>query len=110
MRRAALSSNAITLPSSPSSRPADRARQIVRGRQTVVRHGIFFIVVAKNRRSAYQQLDGEIILVDECKCLVNWPEGGGPFGLSFEISRTSKCPINEHQKLALNNLQDEEDL
>ena len=84
MRRAPLSSNALQLPASPS---ASAGLQIVRGRQTVVRHGIFFTVIGKHRRSVYQQLDGEIILAAECKCVVQWPEEGGPFGLSFEIVR-----------------------
>ena len=106
MRRAALSSNAITLPPSPAV-----GLQIVRGRQTVVRHGIFFAVVAKHRRAVYQQLNGETILADECKCLVRWPEGGGACGLSFEILRNADCPIDEHQRLTLRDMQlHEEDL
>jgi hypothetical protein len=106
MRRAALSSNAIKLPPAPSV-----GLQIVRGRQTVVRVGIFFTVIGKCRRSCYQQFDGETILADECKCVVNWPEGGGPFGLSFEILRNAYCPIDEHQRLTLKDMRlHEEDL
>ena len=102
MRRAALSLTALQLPASPS---ASAGLQIVSGRQTVVRHGVFFTVIGKHRRSVYQQLDGEIILASECKCVVDWPEDGGPFGLSFEILRNAACPIDEHQRLSLEEMQ-----
>ena len=57
-------------------------------------HGVFFALVGKHRRSVYAQFDGEIILGDECKCIVDWPDAGG-----FAIRRQADCPIDEHQVL-----------
>ena len=92
MRRAALSSTALQLPPSPSG----------------VRHGIFIMLIGKQPRTVYQQLDGEIILADECKCFVDWPDEGGPFGLSFTIERRAECPIDEHKQMSLREMQREE--
>lgn len=103
MRRAALAANALELPAKPPV-----TLEIVRGRQTLVRHGIFFAVIGKHRRAAYQQLNGEVILADECKCVVNWPEEGGDFGLSFEILRNADCPIDDHQRLTLSEMQEDD--
>jgi hypothetical protein len=100
MRRAALSANALEL---PATLPV--TLEIVRGRQTVARRGLFFAVIAKHRRAVYQQLNGETILADECKCIVNWPDEGGDFGLSFDILRNADCPIDEHQRLTLREMQ-----
>lgn len=102
MKRAALSRNALELPAQPAVR-----LEIVRGRQTVARHGIFFAVVGKHRRSVYMQLNGETILADECKCLVRWSEDAPP-GFSFEVLRNADCPIDEHQLLSLKEMQEED--
>ena len=110
MKRAALSPNALRLP--PSGAPATLT--IVRGRQAVVRHGIFFAVIGKVRRSCYMQLDGSTILADECECAVEWLEtthpdftmvraADGP-AISFTIHRNADCPIDEHQILAHHDL------
>ena len=74
--------------------------------------GIFFAVIADHRRSVYQQYDGQVILADECKCVVNWLKfRGAAAGISFEILRNADCPINEHQRLTLQGMQKEaEDL
>ena len=104
MRRAALSSTALQLPPSPSG----VSLEIVRGRQKTVRHGIFITWIGKQPRTVYQQLDGEIILADECKCFVDWPDEGGPFGLSFTIERRAECPIDEHKQMSLREMQREE--
>jgi hypothetical protein len=103
VKRAAISANALRLPAMPSA-----TLEIVRGRQRVVRRGIFFTLFFKRRRSVYAQLDGEIILADECQCIVHWPENGGPFGLSFEILRSASCPIDEHRRLTLQEMQGED--
>ena len=108
MRRAALSPNALRLPPPHGVWPPV-SLEIVRGRQRVVRRGIFFTMIGKHRRSCYQQLNGETILADECKCAVDWPEEGGDFGLGFKIQRCAGCPIDEHQRLALEEVQSQED-
>ena len=99
MRRAALSPNALRLPSAG----APVKLEIVHGRQTVVRQGMFFKVIGKFRRSCYMQLDGSTVLADECKCEVKWlddPWGGGfALPVSFTVVRKDDCPIDEHQIL-----------
>ena len=105
MRRAALSPSALRLPPLPPVH-----LEIVHGRQRVVRRGIFFAFAGRSRRSAYTQLNGETILADECKCAIDWPEEGGDFGLSFTILRRAGCPIDEHRRLALEEIQSQEDV
>jgi hypothetical protein len=104
MKRAALSPNALRLP--PSGAPV--TLEIVRGRQAVVRRGIFFAVIGNFRRSVYMQLDGSTILADECKCMVEWlddpRDGGYALPVGFEILRNADCPIDEHQILAHHDL------
>jgi len=106
MRRAAISRNALELPAQPAVR-----LEIVRGRQQAVRHGIFFAVVGKHRRSVYMQLNGETILADECKCLVEYPDKFFPDdccqGVGFVVLRNADCPIDEHR--LLQEMQSEED-
>src|SRR5690242_1104443 len=90
MRRAAISSHAITLPSRPA------ALEIVAGRQRLVRRqGIFFALVARHRRAVYEQIDGKLILADECTCAIDWPE---PWG-ELAVRPSADCPIDEHQIL-----------
>lgn len=100
-------SAALRLPGAPL-RPAAALSctlEIVQGRQRVHRHGIFFSLVAGRRRSVYTQLDGEIILADECECRIDWPaETGTDF--SFAVTRNLDCPIDEHKRLALEARQD----
>lgn len=66
----------------------------IEGRQTLTRHGVFFAKIGKYRRSVYQQLDGRIILGDECTCLVEW-------WLDLNVTRRIACPIDEHRIAAL---------
>lgn len=102
MRRAALSLNLLKFPA-PPEKPAVTL-EIVRGRQTTVRHGIFFAVLGKQRRSFYMQFDGKPILADECKCHLNWFEDGG-----FDVCRSQACPIDEHKALLLKAAREAED-
>jgi hypothetical protein len=96
MKRAAMSANALTLPPAPSLGP-----ELVRGRQEVVRHGIFLGTFAGKRRTFYMQFDGEIILADECTCRMDY------CALYFRVECVFDCPIDEHRVLA-RNLEDEE--
>jgi hypothetical protein len=110
MRRAALSPNALELPSQPSS---SVHLEIVRGRrQRVVRSGIFFTVIDRHRRSAYMQFDGKLILADECTCRVEFTDPFFPAeycsGVSFIVVRNAGCPIHEHSELAVRKLRNEE--
>lgn len=94
MRRAGTSPSALRLPSRPAV-----TLEIVRDRQRVVRNGIFITCVGAKRRTAFQQLDGEVILADECKCLVEWPEElPENWPVSFVIRRRFDCPIDEHKR------------
>ena len=91
MRRAALSPSALTLP--PIAEMPALHLVEVKGRQTVVRRGIFFTLIGRWRRSCYQQIDGETILADECKCWIDWlPD--------FTVRRSLNCPIDEHSVAA----------
>jgi hypothetical protein len=78
--------------------------EIVHGRQRAVHHGIFFALIGKHRRSVYQNLNGEIVLGDECICLLDWVGEGG-----FKVFRDAHCPIDEHKLSALKDLQHSED-
>lgn len=101
MRRAATSSNALRLPSQPAV-TLEVVRDRNSDRQRVVRHGIFITHVGSRRRMVYQQLDGEIILADECKCRVDWPEVlPENWPVSFVIERRFDCPIDEHKRQQL---------
>ena len=95
MRRGT-SAYAIELPPLPSA-----TLTVIQGRQRVVRHGLFFTVIGRHRRSAYMNLDGSLVMADECQCRVDWPEAGGAHGLTFEIVRRADCPIDEHKRLAI---------
>ena len=101
MKRAALAPNALTLPPKPSV-----TLEVVGGRQQVVRHGVFLGVFAGRNRTLYQQFDGELILADECKCRVDWPDDFfGPSGaFTFTVERAFDCPIDEHRVVARNQL------
>jgi len=102
MKRAALSPTAFTLPPSPSVQ-----LEIVKGRQAVARHGVFFTAVGKHRRGVYQQMNREIILADECKCTVEWLAWTGrETGASFRVTPQIACPIDEHRITALNQTQE----
>ena len=98
--RAAISANALTLPPTSSTK-----LEIVGGRQRVVKYAIFFAVVGKWRRSVYEQLDGRIVLADECTCRIEYP---GPFfpddcadnQFSFEVTPSMDCPIDCHKAQA----------
>lgn len=98
--RAATSANVLTLPAAPSAR-----LEIVGGRQRVVRFGIFFTVIGKHRRSVYEQLDGTIVLADECKCRIDYPDRffpeDGCGGVSFVVTPSPECPIDCHKVLGL---------
>jgi hypothetical protein len=98
--RAATSANVLSLPPTSSAR-----LEIVGGRQRVVRFGIFFTVVGKHRRSVYEQLDGQIILADECKCRMDFPDKFFPDdtvrGPSFVVTPSAECPIDCHKVLGL---------
>lgn len=97
MKRAATSANVLTLPPVSSVELA-----VVKGRQTLVRHGIFFSVVNRHRRACYMQIDGEPILADECKCFIDWLAWtGAEKGPSFRLLRRMDCPIDEHKLAAL---------
>jgi hypothetical protein len=107
MKRAALSPNALTLPSCFSTH-----LEIVRGRQRVIRKGIFFTRVGKHLRSVYMQFDGEVILADECICRVDLEEDFFPSeccSFSFVVTRDAGCPIDEHKVLAVRTMQESED-
>ena len=54
-----------------------------------------FIAKAKRRRMVYQQLDGEILLGEECNCQASWDEW------SFFVVRSGDCPVDEHRLHAL---------
>ncbi|HLZ49257.1 MAG TPA: hypothetical protein VKP61_00765 [Candidatus Acidoferrum sp.] len=99
-RKAALSTNSLTLPSTPAVK-----LEIVGGRQRVVRVGIFFALVGRNRRAVYEQLDGQIVLADECKCRIDYPDKFFPDdmvrGPSFIITPSPECPIDCHKALGL---------
>jgi hypothetical protein len=100
MRRTGASA-ALRLPGAPARTPEPACTlEIVKGRQTVRRHGIFFSPVSGHRRSVYMQLDGEIILADECECRMDWPEETGT-QFSFVVTRNVACPIDEHKRQAL---------
>jgi hypothetical protein len=98
--RAATSANALTLPSAPSAK-----LEVVGGRQRVARFGIFFTVVGKHRRSVYEQLDGQIVLADECKCRIDYPEKFFPDDCateaSFIVTPSPECPIDCHKARGL---------
>lgn len=97
MRRAALSPTALSLPPLPSA-----TLTIVSGRQRVARNGMFAGSFRGRRRMLYQQLDGEVILADECKCRVEWPEElPEHWPVSFVIERRFDCPIDDHRRQLL---------
>lgn len=99
MRINALSANALTLPPVPSEE-----LKVVAGRQQVVRqHGIFLGEFSGKRRTLYVQLDGQIILADECKCCVDWDYGEG---VGFSVRRVMDCPIDDHKVIALRQQQE----
>lgn len=100
--RAATSANVLTLPSAPSAR-----LEVVGGRQRVVRFGLFFTVVGKHTRSVYENLDGQIVLADECRCRMDFPDKFFPddtvSGVSFVVTPSPDCPIDCHKVLGLRN-------
>ena len=74
------------------------------GRQMVRREpGMFFALVSGHRRGAYLNLNGELVLADECKCRVEWTDAPG-----FSIERNLDCPIDEHRYAALKLVQEKE--
>jgi hypothetical protein len=91
MRAQALSPFAMNLPETRSTQLVE-----INGRQTVAWRGIFFTIVRGHLRSAYQQLDGETILADECSCQCNWGSEHPSHARRFSITRSVNCPINEH--------------
>ncbi len=91
MRAQALSPFAMNLPETRSTKLVE-----INGRQTVARRGIFFTRVCGRLRSAYQQLDGETILADECSCQLNWGSLHRSCVREFSVTRSVNCPINEH--------------
>jgi hypothetical protein len=105
-RQAALSPYVLHFPSSTATRTT--ALIEVAGREKVVRIGIFFTQVGQHRRSVYENLDGEIILADACKCELNWGSAGESWLSSlpesehtlqarpFSVTRSVNCPINCH--------------
>ncbi len=98
MKINALSVNALTLPPVPSVE-----LQVVAGRQQVVRHGMFFGEYSGKRRALYTQLDGKIILADECKCRIDWTT---KVCAGFTVQRVIDCPIDDHKALALRQQQE----
>jgi hypothetical protein len=95
MRRAATPANALRLP--PPVAPLSLG--IVRGRQQVIRQGIFITILAGRRRMVYRQFDGEIELADVCKCGTDWQP-------DFMVTRSIGCPIDEHRSRALQEVAD----
>lgn len=99
-RRIATSANILTLPSTPSAK-----LEVVGGRQRVVRFGIFFAVVGQHLRSVYEQVDGKIILADECRCRIDYPDKFFPedccAGASFVVTPSIECPIDCRKLLGL---------
>ena len=73
----------------------------------MVRFGIFFTVIGKHRRSVYENLDGQIVLADECKCRIDFPDKFFPDdcckGVSFVVTPSLDCPIDCHKVLGLRN-------
>ncbi len=100
--RTATSANVLTLPSTPSAK-----LEVVGGRQRAVRFGIFFSVIGRHRRSVYEQLDGQIVLADECTCRIDYPEKFFPDDCSseasFVVTPSPECPIDFHKALGLRN-------
>jgi hypothetical protein len=99
MKVAALSPNALTLPPAPSV-----GLRVVAGRQEVVRYpGLFFGDFRGRRRSLYTQLDGAVVLADECKCVIDWRNPRD--GIGFAVKPVIDCPIDDHKAAALRNEQ-----
>ena len=98
-----MSPSALRLPPAPPSVKLE----IVRERQTLVRSGIFLTYVHGKKRTVYQQLDGEIILADECKCTIEDLElpRSSP-RVSFVVVRQPDCPIDEHKRQLIAQQQD----
>jgi hypothetical protein len=46
--------------------------------------------------SGRQQLDGETILADECRCTVNWGSNVWRAKRPFSVTRSLECPIDQH--------------
>ena len=79
-------------------RPETRSTALVEisGRQKVMRLGLFFTTIDRHVRSVYQQLDGETILADECRCTVNWGSNVWRAKRPFSVTRSLECPIDQH--------------
>lgn len=92
MKRAALASNAIQLPTLPDSRTT--SIHVVDGRDRVARHGVFFTTIGRHRRSVVQQFDGSIELADACTCLTDWQP-------DFAVTRSVSCPLDQHRARAI---------
>lgn len=104
MRKAATSANVLRLPAASGV-----TLEVVNGRQVPVRHGIFLSVVSGKLRTCYAQLDGEIILADECKCRIDWLAWTGvEEGVSFRIVRLAACPIDAHKQMFLHEMREVE--
>jgi hypothetical protein len=75
------------------------AVETVGSRQKLIRTGIFFTLINKQNRSAYQNLDGETMLADECRCIPLWARDVN--GSHFSVKRVANCPIDEHKAAAI---------
>lgn len=59
-------------------------------------HGVAFTRIGKALRSVFRQTNGDVILADECKCVVEFTRGR-----AMSVKRILDCPVDEHKIRAL---------
>ena len=88
MKRSGTSAFALTLPKRPENRTAEVVS--ISGRDRIAQRGVYFALIGRHRRSVYQQLDGKVVLGDECSCFTDWQP-------DFEVTRSEDCVIDQHR-------------